>query len=55
MTTTEEVDYIPEYLVRVKHFSILTKNQIRNLRQADPIEVKVGKIVEWKKTGKFIG
>ncbi|MFH1253323.1 MAG: hypothetical protein V1664_03275 [Candidatus Uhrbacteria bacterium] len=47
MTTKEEVYYIPEYLVEVKHFSILTKKQIRNLRTADPIEIAAGKITEW--------
>jgi len=47
MTTEEEVDYIPEYLAEVKHFSILTRKQIRNLRKADPLEIEAGKIIEW--------
>lgn len=47
MTTKNEVDYIPEYLAEVKHFPILTKKQIRNLRPADSIEVRAGKLVEW--------
>jgi hypothetical protein len=49
MTTREEIDYIPEYLADVKHFPMLNRKQIRNLRKAEPIEIKAGKIVEWKK------
>lgn len=49
MTTKEEIDYIPEYLAKVKHFPILNRKQIRNLRKADEVEIKAGKVVEWKK------
>lgn len=52
MTTKEEVDYISEYLAEVRHFPILNRTQIRNLRKADEIEIRAGKIVEWKKRGK---
>lgn len=52
MTTREEIDYIPEYLAEVRHFPILTRKQISNLRRADKIEIRAGKIVEWKKRGK---
>ncbi len=48
MTTEEEIWYIPEYLVEVKHYPLLTSKQIRNLRRADKIEIAAGKIVEWK-------
>lgn len=48
MTTKEEVDYIPEYLVDAKHYKILNRKQIRNLRQADKIEIQIGNITEWK-------
>ncbi|MFA4871539.1 MAG: hypothetical protein WC610_00560 [Patescibacteria group bacterium] len=48
MTTKKHIDYIPEYLVEVKHYPILNRKQIRNLRKADPIEIKAGKITEWK-------
>ena len=51
MTTLEEVYYIPEYLVEVKHYPILTRKQIRNLRRADPIEIEAGKLVEWRDGG----
>lgn len=49
MTTKEEIDYIPEYLVEVKHYPILNRSQIRNLRKADKIEIEAGKLTEWKK------
>jgi len=52
MTTQEEIDYIPEYLAEVRHFPILNKKQIRNLRKADKIEIQAGSLVEWKKTKK---
>lgn len=52
MTTKEGVDYIPEYLAEVKHFPILNKKQIRNLRKADKIEIQAGSLVEWKKAKK---
>jgi len=48
MTSDEEVWYIPEYLVEVKHFDILTGVQVRRLRKADEIEIKAGKLVEEK-------
>ncbi|MDD5192084.1 MAG: hypothetical protein PHH54_01350 [Candidatus Nanoarchaeia archaeon] len=44
--------YIDTYLDKVKHFSILTKKQIKNLRKADKIERKIGKVVEWKRRRK---
>ncbi len=48
MTTREEIDYIPEYLDGVKHFSILNKKQVRNLRPAGAIEIKASQIIEWQ-------
>ncbi len=55
MTTKEEIDYIPEYLTEVRHFPILNRRQIANLRRADKIEIEAGKILEWKsKKGKII-
>lgn len=49
MTTKGEIDYIPEYLADIRHFPILDRKQIRNLRKAEPIEIEAGKIIEWKK------
>lgn len=48
MTSEEEVWYIPEYLTRVRHHSILTRSQIQGLRKADKIEISAGKLVEEK-------
>ncbi len=49
MTSEKEIWYIPDYLVEVPHKQILTKQQISNLRKADIIEIKAGKLVEWKR------
>jgi len=49
-TSEEDVGFIPEYLAEVKHYNILNKKQISNLRKADEIEIKAGKLVEWKHT-----
>ena len=49
MTSKESIFYIPEYLAEVKHYPLLNRKQIRNLRKADPIEIRMGGIVEWKK------
>lgn len=49
MNTKESIDYIPEYLCEIKHYPILNRKQIANLRRADPIEIKTGEITEWKK------
>ncbi|MEM3405731.1 MAG: hypothetical protein QW117_02020 [Candidatus Pacearchaeota archaeon] len=48
MESEDEVWYIPEYLTKVKHHEILTKKEIKNLRKADKIEIKVGKLREWR-------
>lgn len=48
MTTEEEIWQIPNYLVEVEHFPILTRSQISGLRNAEEIEIKAGEIVEWK-------
>lgn len=49
MHTFNEVWDIADYLVKVKHFQILNKKQIAELRKADKIEIKAGKLVDWKK------
>lgn len=45
----DDVWEIPEALVKARHYEILTKSQLHRLKKADEIEIKVGKIVEWKK------
>jgi hypothetical protein len=48
MTTKEEIGYISKYLDGIKHYQILNRRQIRNLRRADKLEIKAGDILEWK-------
>ncbi|HLC66532.1 MAG TPA: hypothetical protein VJK52_02735 [Candidatus Nanoarchaeia archaeon] len=48
MTTGADVWEIPEYLDCAKHFTILNHRQHAMLRRAHPIEIKAGKLVEWK-------
>lgn len=48
MTEPNEAWYIAEYLCEIPHETILTKKQIAGLRRADPIEQRVGKILQWK-------
>lgn len=47
--SSEDLFDIPHYLDSIRHFKILSSVQIKNLRKADKIEIKTGKIVEWKK------
>ncbi len=54
MTSEKDVWEIPEYLVDVKHFPILTRKQIAGLRLADTPEIEAGKIIEWKDPRKNI-
>lgn len=49
MTREEDVWEIPDYLEEVKHFPILTRSQIANLRKADKIEIEAGKLLEYKR------
>lgn len=51
--TFDEVWYIPEYLIGIKHFDILEKKQIKKLRKADEIEIEAGKLVEWENPTKI--
>ena len=40
--------YIAEALDKCPHHPILTKSTLAGLRRADPIEIKAGKITQWK-------
>jgi hypothetical protein len=51
MTTEEDLWDLYSYVDRVRHYPILTRAQARGLRLADPIERRMGKIVEWNKSG----
>ncbi len=48
-TSDKNLFAIPEHLDKIKHYKILNKQQIKNLRKADKIEILAGKIVEYKK------
>jgi hypothetical protein len=48
MTAGEDVWYIPRYLDKVPHFSIVSRKQIANFRKPDPIEVEIGRVTQWK-------
>ena len=52
MTSEEDVWYVPEYLVDVKHIQLLDRKQIKTLRKVDPIEVAAGKLELWNKKDK---
>ncbi len=49
MTSEKPLWYIDRYLDKVPHFPILNPSQIKNLRKADPIEIKAGKLTQWQK------
>ena len=49
LTCDESIWEINNALTDSKHYSILTRSQIANLRLADPVEIKAGKLVEWQK------
>ena len=49
VTSSEDLWHIHDYLDRVKHFKILIKEQGKNLRKQDPIEISLDKIIEYKK------
>lgn len=48
MTAEDDVWYVEKYLYAVRHFPILSRAQIAALRPADPVEIRAGKIVEWR-------
>jgi hypothetical protein len=47
MTSQEDVWYVSEHLVKIKHFPILNKKQIASLKKADKLEIEAGKLLEW--------
>ncbi len=47
MTSEEDLWDIYSHLDRVRHHPILTRAQIARLRPADPIERRMGKLMEW--------
>lgn len=49
LTTNDHLWNIIDALADSKHYTILTKHQIKTLRKAHPTEIEAGKITEWKK------
>ncbi|MFH1308239.1 MAG: hypothetical protein ABIH72_05280 [archaeon] len=47
-TSGEDIWFIPEHLVDIKHFPIIDRKQVAGLIEPHPIEVAIGKIVENK-------
>ena len=47
LTSKKDLWYIERELDKIPHCKILTKKEIANLRLADPIEIKVGKITQY--------
>lgn len=47
-TSPNDLSLIPEHLDKIKHYPILSKKQIKNLRKVDKIEIKAGDIEEYK-------
>ncbi len=49
MTSEKDIWYIPRYLDKMPHKSILTRSMIASLRPTHPIEIKIGKVRQWHK------
>lgn len=45
----EDLWGIDEELDRIKHYDILNKNMFKKLRKADEVEIRAGKVVEYRK------
>ncbi|TSA45436.1 hypothetical protein D4R52_02485 [bacterium] len=49
MSSEKELWYIDKYLDRIPCYNVVSKKEIKNLRQADPVEIKAGKIIQYRK------
>ena len=49
ITSRDNLWHIHDHLDRARHFDILNKKQLKNLRKADDIEIKAGELVEYKR------
>ena len=47
--SSDDLWHIHDYLDSVKHHDILTREQEKNLRKADEIEIKAGELTDYKK------
>ena len=48
VSNEKNIWFIPEYLVKVKHYDLIGKKQVLNLRNSDKIEIVKDKLVEWR-------
>lgn len=48
MLEEKDLWYIDKKLDKIKHYNVLTQKSIKNLRKADEVEIKTGKIVEYR-------
>ncbi len=53
ITSEEDLWHIHDYIDSVKHYKILNKEQEKNLRKADDIEIKMGELVEYSRPSKI--
>ncbi len=47
-TTNMDLINLPKILDAARHYKILSSAQIKNLRKADKIEIKAGKLLDWQ-------
>ena len=50
ITDEKNLWYIDKKLDKIKHYNIVPRSYLKNLRKADRLEIKAGKIVEYKKS-----
>ncbi|MEK7138025.1 MAG: hypothetical protein AAB787_00810 [Patescibacteria group bacterium] len=50
VTSEKDLWYIDRALDKISHHSILTKEMIKSLRKADPVEIRAGKITGWPRS-----
>lgn len=48
LTDKKDIHYIAEDLDDSLHIDLISERHVRNLRRADKVEIKAGRIVEWK-------
>jgi hypothetical protein len=47
ITSNEDIWFIPNHLTEIKHFPLVNKKQIASFKKPHPIEITMGKLVEW--------
>lgn len=49
MTSEKNLDFIAEFLDKLRHYSILDRKMISGLRRTDPLERKILKFIQWER------